>query len=85
MTQRVLCISVHPDDETLGCGGTLLKEGQEGSEIFWLIVTQAREPQWSKEIIRSKEREILKVAEAYKVKRFFQLDFPAAKQAAVPV
>lgn len=36
---RVLCVAVHPDDETLGCGGTLLKHKAQGDEIYWLFLT----------------------------------------------
>ena len=36
---RILVIAPHPDDETLGCGGTLLKAKQQGHEINWLVVT----------------------------------------------
>lgn len=35
----VLAIAPHPDDETLGAGGTLLRHRAEGDEIHWLIVT----------------------------------------------
>lgn len=45
MTNRVLVISVHPDDETLGCGGTLLRHQQEGDEIFCAFVTNGNEEQ----------------------------------------
>lgn len=37
---KVIVIAVHPDDETLGCGGTLLKHKANGDEIHWLICTQ---------------------------------------------
>ena len=33
---KVLALAAHPDDETLGCGGTLLKHRANGDEIFWL-------------------------------------------------
>ena len=36
---KVLVLAVHPDDETLGCGGTLLKHKEQGDNIFWLIGT----------------------------------------------
>ena len=36
---KVLTIAVHPDDETLGCGGTMLKHKANGDEIHWLICT----------------------------------------------
>lgn len=38
---RILVVAPHPDDETLGCGGTLLKHKANGDELFWLIVTHA--------------------------------------------
>ncbi len=37
----VLVIAVHPDDETLGCGGTLLKHRACGDSIHWVILTAA--------------------------------------------
>lgn len=33
---NILVVSPHPDDETLGAGGTILKYRQEGHKIFWL-------------------------------------------------
>ena len=37
---RVLVLAVHPDDETLGCGGTLFKHKSNNDEIHWLIATE---------------------------------------------
>jgi len=39
MKNKILALAVHPDDETLGCGGTLLKHKDNGDEIHWLICT----------------------------------------------
>jgi len=36
---KVLIVAVHPDDETLGAGGALLKHKANGDKIYWLIVT----------------------------------------------
>jgi len=36
---NVLVVALHPDDETLGCGGTLLKHKENGDKIHWLICT----------------------------------------------
>lgn len=36
---KVLVVAVHPDDETLGAGGTLYWHQNNGDEIHWLIVT----------------------------------------------
>ena len=35
-----MVIAVHPDDETLSCGGTLLKHKENGDSIHWLICTE---------------------------------------------
>jgi LmbE family N-acetylglucosaminyl deacetylase len=80
----VLAISVHPDDETLGCGGTLLKHRAAGDQLFWLIATQAQPPQWPAEIIERKAVEVQKVAEAYGVNRTFKLGLPTARLDSLP-
>lgn len=40
---KILIISVHPDDETIGCGGTLLKHKDNEDEIYWLILTKTND------------------------------------------
>src|SRR3954468_6201495 len=63
---NILAISAHPDDETLGCGGTLLKHRDAGDSIYWIIATVCHEPQWSAETIRRKAGEVEKVGRAFK-------------------
>ena len=56
---RVLVVAVHPDDETLGCGGTLLKHKDNGDEIHWLIATDMKESEgYDKSTIEIREGEI---------------------------
>lgn len=77
--RNILAISAHPDDETLGCGGTLLKHRLAGDPLFWLIATQTHSPQWSERTIARKEREVRQVAKVYPMKEIFRLDLPAAQ------
>ena len=35
---KVLCIAAHPDDEVLGCGGTLARHAAAGDEIYVLVL-----------------------------------------------
>lgn len=77
---RVLVVAVHPDDETLGCGGTLLKHKKLGDKIFWLIVTSMKpEKGFSRERICRREREIAKVAGLYRFDGVYHLDLPAVE------
>lgn len=36
---KIMAVSPHPDDETLGAGGSLLKLRDLGNEIYWLNIT----------------------------------------------
>ncbi|MBI3320670.1 MAG: PIG-L family deacetylase [Candidatus Omnitrophica bacterium] len=81
---KVLAIAAHPDDETLGCGGTLLKHRAAADQLFWLIATEAAAPRWPSNTIASKRAEVAQVAERYQMRRCFRLGFPAAALEAVP-
>lgn len=39
MTNKILVISAHPDDETYGVGGTIAKYAQNGDEVHIVIMT----------------------------------------------
>ena len=82
---RVLVIAPHPDDETLGCGGTLLKHVAAGDSVSWVIVTKAYEPRWPAEVIERREQEIEQVSAAYGFAQRFRLSFPAARLDATPL
>ncbi len=63
---KVLIIAVHPDDETLGCGGTLLKHKAHGDEIHWVIATDIKVSEsFTKEFIETRENEIKEVEKLY--------------------
>lgn len=76
---RVLVIAPHPDDETLGCGGSLLKHQANGDSLSWLVATRGHEPQWSAELLEQKENEISAVANAYGFENTLRLNFPTIK------
>lgn len=82
---RILVIAPHPDDETLGCGGSLLKHKSNGDSLAWLVATRGYEPLWSAERLAQKEREITAVAAAYGFDSTFRLNFPTVKLDQTPM
>lgn len=81
---NVLVISVHPDDEAVGCAGTILKHQAAGDAIDWLIVTQAIEPQWSKEVVERKADEVASAAKRYGMRAVHKLGLPTTRLDAIP-
>ena len=49
MKKRVLVVAPHPDDETLGAGGTIAKYSAQGDEVFVLMVSGHLPPLYSRE------------------------------------
>lgn len=76
---KVLVVAVHGDDETLGCGGTLLKHKTQGDEIHWLLLTGPTENHpfnFSKDVIDKRNETIEKVGDMY--------DFDSVNYLALP-
>ena len=77
---KTLIVAPHPDDELLGCGGTLLKRAQSGC-IGWLLLTaMTKDRGWSDEQIDNRNNEIDMVRQGLNISRdnFYALNFPAA-------
>ena len=79
---NTLVIAPHPDDELLGCGGTLLRRKSEGATLGWVIMTKIFEDYgWSTENVRERENEIEQVQKRLGIKpeHLFQLGFATTK------
>lgn len=75
--KNIVVISAHPDDETLGVGGTILKHVENGDNVYWLIVTNVFENQgFSKERVESRQKEIKEVENLFGISKTFLLDYP---------
>ena len=62
MNNKVLILAVHPDDETLACGGTLLKHKESNDEIHLLIATSIEK---NHNYYEKREKEIEQVSELF--------------------
>jgi LmbE family N-acetylglucosaminyl deacetylase len=66
ITKNILIVAPHADDETLGCGGTILRAINEGHNVHWLLVTgMSKESGFSQEQIDTRRNEIDKVSTMY--------------------
>lgn len=80
MKKKIVVIAPHPDDETLGVGGTLLEAKRKGYEIHWVIVTNIFiEEGFSEAAVSTRQAEIEKVASLYKFDSVTKLDFKTSK------
>jgi len=62
----ILVVAPHPDDETFGCGGTLLRHKAEGDKIHWLIATRMDDSiGFTRKQIEDREVQLNHVAEKY--------------------
>lgn len=81
---RVVAVSAHPDDETMGVGGTLLKHLARDDEVFWIIATVGIPEDWSAEHLRQSAEQVEAVGRAYGFTEVFQLGLPAARVDTLP-
>ena len=83
---KILVIAPHPDDETLGCGGTLFRHKDQGDELYWVIVTSISEEfGWSDDAVKKRDAEIDAVAEKYGFVEVFNFRLPTTKIDTLPL
>ncbi len=76
---NILIIAPHPDDEILGCGGTIIKHIKQNDEVYLCIMTKGDIKYYGDQTLHEKRQEVLKVAEFLKIKKVFFCDFIAAQ------
>lgn len=84
--KKILVIGVHPDDETLGCGGTILKYKSAGHSVYWILITAMEKSQgFSDDKILKREKEIKEVSDNYKFDGVFRLNLPTTRLDSLPI
>jgi len=79
-----LVIAPHPDDEVLGCGGSIAKHAKNGDIVELCIVTKAYRPDWSAEFLRARPKEIRAASRALGIAKVAELGFPTVKLDKIP-
>jgi N-acetylglucosamine malate deacetylase 1 len=83
--QTILCVAPHPDDETLGCGGSLLRHAAEGSPVHWLIMTAMHSADgFPEDRIAGRDREINAVSRAYGFEEVHRACLPTTRLDTLP-
>lgn len=89
---NVLILAPHPDDEVLGCGGTISRYIAEGNDVYVCVVTSGYPPIYEEDYKRAKKNgwphiqypDIMKAHKLLEVKETFFLQFPTVMLETVP-
>ena len=79
--KKILVVVAHPDDEVLGCGGTLLKSAVKGAKIKTIIVSEGvtRDHIKNNTVLEEQKRRSdwsIKVSKLFKGSKVVNLNFP---------
>ncbi len=66
MKNRILVVAAHPDDEFLGCGGTLINHRDNGDDIGILIMSEGSTSRDKKRNILKRQKELLELKKVAK-------------------
>jgi len=81
----VLIVAAHPDDEVLGCGGTIAKHIANGDSVHLLFMTDGVASRSESEDADSRLTASQNAAKVLKVNTLTNLDFPDNKMDSIPL
>ena len=83
MNKKILIVASHPDDEVLGCFGTVARLIKEGYDAYTLILGEGKTSRDEQRIVKNKKDEIVvlnteiqKANDAIDIKKVFIESFP---------
>ena len=92
LNRKILVVAAHPDDEILGCGGTMALHSQRGNEVYVMILGEGVTSRDEARDREGREKEIAdlkcQVEAANKIvgtKKTFLFDFPDNRFDSVPL
>ena len=87
MSKKVLVIAAHPDDEVIGCGGTIAKHIDLGDKVHVLFMTNgidSRNNSTSDDVLKRKKSSE-KVLDILGIENMHNFDFPDNKMDSIPL
>lgn len=87
MTNKVLIIVAHSDDEALGCGGTIAKHTSQNDEVYAVFLADGVSSRPKSQIaeIEQRAKAAEKAAQLLGIKQSFTLGFPDNRMDSVPL
>lgn len=83
--KRIMVIAPHADDETIGCGGSLLRWKDEGAEIDLVLVTEPTDnSQYLEAYLSARRKAIDTVSQTLNVTKLFEGGFPTCALDSLP-
>ncbi len=76
---RAVVIAPHPDDEVLGCGGTMLRLARAGAQVHVAIVTRAGTDRFGPDVADTGRKEAREAHALLRVAETHFMDLPAAE------
>ena len=81
---RTLVVAPHPDDETLGAGGTIARLAKAGHQVTVAVVTTGQPPDYSASDVAKVRHEAEQAHAILGVRQTLWLDLPAARLVETP-
>jgi Uncharacterized proteins, LmbE homologs len=81
---KIVVVAPHPDDEILGCGGTMARLIGEGHDVDVVVVTRGSPPMFDEILVNEIREETLEAHRRLGVTQTRFLDLPAARLDQIP-
>ncbi len=88
---KILIVAAHPDDEVLGCGGTIARLSKEGHDVYCLLLGEGITSRYSQpgdakaEELKNLKAEAEQAAKILSIKKVYFKDFPDNSFDTVPL
>ncbi|MBQ2982950.1 MAG: PIG-L family deacetylase [Lachnospiraceae bacterium] len=77
---NIVIVSPHPDDETLGAAGTIIKYKSLGHKVYWINFTDVIDyDDWDKEFKEKRKKQIEDICDYYEFDGFYNLGYKPAE------